>query len=64
MSIKTDLNDMIDTILGQYPNMTREQIRQMFADAAQVYLAECRHDAQHSLGERELSLLDRFQHID
>ncbi|CAF4706814.1 unnamed protein product, partial [Rotaria sp. Silwood2] len=35
-----DLNGIIDNINRQYPNVTREQIRQIFAKVSQEYLSE------------------------
>jgi uncharacterized protein (DUF433 family) len=46
---------MIDNIHRQYPDVTREQIQQIFAEVSQEYLSENR------LREKELSLLTKFK---
>ena len=58
-----DLNGMIDTINRQYPNITREQIQQIFAEVSQEYLSEHNQDVQHKLKEKEKSLLSKFNNL-
>jgi hypothetical protein len=48
---------MIDNINRQYPTITREQIRQIFAEVSQEYLSE------HKLREKEISLLSKFNNL-
>lgn len=50
-----DLNGMIDNIIRQYPDVTREQIQQIFTEVSQEYFSE------HKLKERELSFLTKFK---
>ena len=50
---------MIDNINRQYPNITREQIRQLFAEVSQEYLSEY----NDKLREKELSLLSKFKNL-
>ena len=61
--INLDLNGMIDNINRQYPNVTREQIRQIFAEVSQEYLSEYNENIQHKLREKELSLLSKFKNL-
>ena len=58
-----DLNNITEQILRQYPQMTREQIREMFVEVAENYLTEHHQDIQHQLRERELSLLTKFKNL-
>ncbi|CAF3126424.1 unnamed protein product [Rotaria sp. Silwood2] len=58
-----DLNGMIDNINRQYPNVTREQIRQIFAEVSQEYLSEHNENIQHKLREKEISLLSKFSNL-
>jgi uncharacterized protein (DUF433 family) len=52
---------MIDTIIRQYPDITREQIQQIFAEVSQEYLSEHNEHIQNKLKEKELSLLAKFK---
>lgn len=54
---------MIDNINNQYPNVTREQIRQIFAEVSQEYLSEHNDNIEHKLREKELSLLSKFKNL-
>jgi hypothetical protein len=54
---------MIDNINRQYPNITREQIRQIFVEISQEYLSEYNENIQHKLREKEISLLSKFNHL-
>ncbi|CAF4604356.1 unnamed protein product, partial [Rotaria sp. Silwood2] len=44
-----DLIGIIDNINRQYPNVTREQIRQIFAEVSQEYLSEHNENIQDTL---------------
>ncbi|CAF1072230.1 unnamed protein product [Rotaria sordida] len=55
-----DLNDMIDNINRQYPNVIRDQIRQIFAEVSQEYLSQHNENIQYKLREKEISLLSKF----
>ncbi|CAF3918327.1 unnamed protein product [Rotaria sp. Silwood1] len=48
-----DFNGMMDNKNRQYPNVTREQIRQIFAEASQQYLSEHNENMQHKLREKK-----------
>lgn len=52
-----DFNGMIEQILHQYPHMSHEQIRAMFAEVAQTYQSE------HALHESERPLITKFQNL-
>ncbi len=54
---------MIDNINRQYPNVTREQIQQIFAEVSQEYLSEHNENIQHKLREKEASLLSKFNNL-
>jgi hypothetical protein len=54
---------MIDNINRQYPTITREQIRQIFAEVSQEYLSEHNENIQHKLREKEISLLSKFNNL-
>lgn len=54
---------MIDNMNRQYPNVTREQIRQIFAEVSQEYLSEHNENMQHQLREKEISLLSKFNNL-
>lgn len=56
-----DLNTIIDQIHGQYPAISRDGIRQMFADVSQEYLSEHHDNVQQKLKEKELALLAKFK---
>ncbi|CAF1315207.1 unnamed protein product [Rotaria magnacalcarata] len=58
-----DLNEMINNINRQYPNVTHEQIRQIFAEVSQEYLSEHNENIQHKLREKEISLLSKFSNL-
>ena len=58
-----DLNTMIDNISRQYPDVTHEQIQQIFAEVAQEYLSKHNENLQHKLKEQELSLLSKFSNL-
>ncbi len=58
-----DLNGIIDNINRQYPNITREQIRQIFAEVSQEYLSEYNENIQHKLREKEIALLSKFNNL-
>jgi len=59
-TINNDFNGIIDNIHRQYPNITREQIRQIFAEVSQEYLTEYNQNIQYKLREKEISLLSKF----
>ena len=58
-----DLVGMIDTISRQYPNVTREQIQQIFAEVSQEYLTRHNENVQEKLREKETSLLMKFNNL-
>ncbi|CAF5045934.1 unnamed protein product [Rotaria sp. Silwood1] len=58
-----DLNEVIDNINHQHPNVTREQIQQIFAEVSQQYLSEHNENMQHKLKEKEISLLSKFSNL-
>lgn len=58
-----DLNGLIDNLTHQYPNITREQIRQVFTEVSQEYLSEYKENIQSKLREKELSLLTKFNNL-
>ncbi|CAF3723232.1 unnamed protein product [Rotaria sp. Silwood1] len=58
-----DLNETIDNINHQHPNITHEQIRQIFAEVSQQYLSEHNENIQHKLREKEISLLTKFSNL-
>ncbi len=58
-----DLYGMIDNLHRQYPDITSEQIRQIFAEVSQEYLSQHNENIQHKLQEKEISLLAKFNHL-
>lgn len=54
---------MIENLHHQYPTITPEQIRQIFAEISQEYLSEHNENLQHKLREKELSLLTKFNNL-
>ncbi|CAF0988357.1 unnamed protein product [Adineta ricciae] len=58
-----DLVGMIDNISRQYPNVTREQIQQIFAEVSQEYLTRHNENVQEKLREKETSLLMKFNNL-
>ncbi len=55
-----ETNGLIDNINRQYPNITREQIRQIFAEVSQEYLENYNENIQYKIREKEISLLSKF----
>lgn len=50
-----DLTAMLDNLTRQYPDVPREQLRQLFAEVSEEYRSE------HQLRDKELALLAKFQ---
>ncbi|UJR08096.1 hypothetical protein I4U23_012373 [Adineta vaga] len=58
-----DIIGMIDGISRQYPNVSREQIQQIFAEVSQEYLSQHNENIQEKLREKETSLLMKFNNL-
>ena len=59
-----ELEEMIDSISQQYPNLMREQIRHIFVEVAQDYSVQHRVDNEHLLRDKEMSLLEKFKSLE
>lgn len=58
-----DLTGLIDSISRQYPNVSREQIQQIFGEVSQEYLTQHNENVQQKLREKETSLLMKFNSL-
>lgn len=58
------LNRMFLDILEQYPDLTKEQIQQVFTDVARAYQVEHEADGETQLSDKEQLLLEKFKTVD